>query len=69
MTGHEDEQVNLITLQRRRQYNVSIRWALDIIFTLQVVNQTSIKGMRRFGCASKFGEFVSWHGTPVFVVE
>jgi len=25
--------------------------------------------MRRFGCASKFGELVAWQGTPVFVIE
>ena len=28
-----------------------------------------IKGLRRFGCASKFGELVAWQGTPVFVIE
>ena len=46
-----------------------MRRALDIIFCLQVVQQAIIKGVRRFGYPSKFGEFVAWHGTPVIVVE
>ena len=46
-----------------------IRRALDIIFRPQVVYQPYIKGMRRFGCASNFGEFVVQHGAPVFVIE
>ena len=43
--------------------------ALDIIFYLQIVHQPVINGVRRFGRSSKFGELVTWQGTPVFVIE
>ena len=42
---------------------------LDIIFRLQVVHQTIIKGLGRFGLASKFGVLVARQVTPVFVNE
>ena len=42
---------------------------LDIIYCLQIVHQPIIKGVRRFGCPSKFGELITWQGTQVLVIE
>jgi len=46
-----------------------VRRAMDVIFLLQTVHEPIVDGMRRFICASEFGNLVAGQGTPTVAIE
>ena len=46
-----------------------VGWALDVIFSLQMMHQPIVEGVRCCGCASNLRELLAGQGTPASVID